>query len=112
MSAPRLNRALALEHAVRTPDGAGGYGLSWETLGTLWAEVKALTGREAGGAAGPLAVARLAITVRAAPVGSDARPVAGQRFRDGTRVFAIRVVSEADPSGLYLLCQAEEEVSR
>ncbi len=110
MKAPPLSRKLVLEHAVRSADGAGGYALSWEALGTLWAGVRPLTGRDRGGLAGPVSVGRYAVTVRAMPVGSASRPVAGQRFRDGSRILAIRAVSEADAAGKYLTCQAEEEV--
>ena len=39
MKAPHLNRALVLEGAQRTPDGAGGFIEAWSSLGTLWAEV-------------------------------------------------------------------------
>ena len=109
MSAPKLTRALTLEHAVRMADGAGGFSLTWEPLGTLWAEVKTATGRERGGVSGPVSVGRYGVTVRATPVGSASRPVAGQRFRDGVRLFAIRAVSEADAEGRFLICQTEEE---
>ncbi len=111
MKRPHLDRKLVLEHAVRIPDGAGGYNLGWEILGTLWAQFAAYRGRERAGNAGPVSVGGFSITVRSAPVGSAARPVAGQRFRDGARIFAIRAVSEADREGLYLTCRADEEVA-
>lgn len=106
-----LNRQLALEHAVRVPDGAGGFALAWETLGTLWAQVTPAAGSERGDTAGPVSVSRYAVTVRAAPVGAVSRPVAGQRFREGTRIFAIRAVGEAKGSDLYLTCRVEEEAA-
>ncbi|MCV6587121.1 MAG: head-tail adaptor protein [Marinibacterium sp.] len=111
MTPPDLNRKLALEHAVRVPDGAGGYAMAWETLGTLWGGMRAASGRERGDSSGPVSVGRYTVTVRAAPVGAVSRPVAGQRFRDGVRVFAIRAVSEAEGTGLYLNCRVEEEVA-
>lgn len=110
MSAPRLNRALALEEASRVADGAGGYATSWFALGTLWAEVKPGTGRERAGEFVTLATVPYRITVRAAPPGSPSRPRPEQRLRDGSRIFRILAVSEADAAGRYLACFAHEEV--
>ncbi|SHE50202.1 head-tail adaptor [Loktanella atrilutea] len=109
MSLPLLNRKLVLEAAVRTPDLSGGYGTAWQPLGTLWAEIRAGSGTARG--ANGLALSRvpLRITVRAAPAGSDARPVAGQRFREGARVYAIVAVAERDGGARFLTCHAEEE---
>ena len=41
-----LNRHLVLEAPERAPDGAGGYGETWQPIGALWAEIVARTGRE------------------------------------------------------------------
>lgn len=108
---PRLSRALVLEAPTPAGDGAGGYVGGWQALGTLWAEVSGRTGRERGAAGMPVATMAYRITVRAAPEGSSMRPAAGQRFRDGARVFAIRAVTERDLGGRYLLCFADEEVA-
>lgn len=112
MAPPMLNREMVLEAPAQVPDGAGGYTTSWTALGTLWAEVRPGTGREGRGLGGPLSRVPYKITVRAAPVGSDARPAAGQRLREGTRIFAILAVAEADTSGRYLTVHAEEETAR
>jgi head-tail adaptor len=112
ISAPVLDRGLELEEQARNGDGAGGWNRSWSSLGTIWAAVRARTGREIEeGARGRSRVSHR-ILVRAAPVGSAARPRADQRFRDGERVFAIRAVTEADARGRYLLCWADEEALR
>ncbi|SFG28057.1 phage head closure protein [Sulfitobacter dubius] len=110
MSRPHLNRMLVLEVPQRANDGAGGYTEVWQPLGTLWAEVRARTGRET--VKGGLAISRTGfkITVRAAPIGSVERPTAEQRFRDGTRIFVIRAVADHDVGGRYLTCFADEEV--
>lgn len=110
MAPPRLNRPLVLEGAVRLPDGAGGFKEVWAARGTLWAEVSARSGRQVE--AEGLAVARAGyrITVRAAPQGAASRPEAGQRLRDGARVFAILSVTEADGAGRFLSLWAQEEV--
>ena len=110
---PHLNRALVLEQAFRLPDGAGGYGLSWQALGTIWAEVRATSGREREGlGAAALAQVSYRIVTRAAPVGAPSRPRPDQRLREGARIFLIRAVAEADPEGRYLICHATEEVAK
>lgn len=95
-----MNRALVLEAPVEVPDGAGGVSRDWRALGTLWAAV-AGSAREVDG----VPVASLRITVRAAPTGSPARPVAGQRFREGARLFRIKAVLDGERT---LTCIAEE----
>ncbi|GAA6179035.1 MULTISPECIES: head-tail adaptor protein [unclassified Shimia] len=104
-----LSRQLVLERAVTAPDGAGGFTHSWEELGTVWAEMRARSGRERDGGDLSLSSAKYKITVRAAPVGTTARPTPDCRFREGARVFAIEAVTEADPQGRYLVCHAVEE---
>ncbi|SMX32163.1 head-tail adaptor protein [Octadecabacter ascidiaceicola] len=107
--APRLNRQLVLEAPTQASDGAGGYTQGWIALGTLWASVTARSGREAAGIAAPLSRVAYRIIVRAAPTGSDARPQANQRFRDGDRTFVILAVAEDDADARYLNCTAQEE---
>lgn len=111
MGLPQLTRRLALEEPQRVPDGAGGFDETWVVLGHLWAEVTARTGRETAGQVGSVSVVPYRITVRGAPVGQAARPKAEQRFREGTRLFRILSVAEADPQGRYLVCMAEEEAA-
>lgn len=107
----RLNRALQLEEPSATPDGSGGFSESWTVLGTLWGEVRARSGREQSGIGRARSVVPYIITVRAAPEGAPERPRAGQRFRDGSRLFRILAVADDDPSGRFLSCFAEEEVT-
>ncbi|MCC5985828.1 MAG: head-tail adaptor protein [Rhodobacteraceae bacterium] len=111
MSAPRLTRALVLEAPVAAPDGAGGQVITWTPLGTLWAEIRpGGQGAERLADPGPEALQRLRITVRGAPVGSEARPRPGQRLvEDGTRRFRVLSVAEADAQGRYLICSAIAE---
>lgn len=111
MNAPLLNRKLLLEHAVQTPDGAGGFSESWASLGTLWAEVVAGTGSEKAGEFITVSSVPYRITVRAAPVGAPSRPKPDQRFREGTKLFRIKAVSERDPQARFLTCFAYEEES-
>ncbi len=96
-----MNRAMVLEEPVDAPDGAGGRVRTWRALGTLWADIRGGAVRDVGGV--PVAV--LKITVRTAPFGAPSRPVAGQRFREGERLFRISGVAEGERT---LVCTAEE----
>jgi head-tail adaptor len=112
MNAPHLNRALVLEGVVRTPDGAGGFTSAWTALGTLWAEVLPGSGGDTLGEERLLSAVPYRITVRGTPVGSPSRPLAGQRFREGTRLFLIQAVTERDQYGRYLTCFSREEIPK
>jgi len=111
MSAPQLNRSLVLEGLTKIADGAGGYTRVWEPLGVVWAELKAGTGREVGAVATTVSRVPYKITVRAAPYGAPSRPSAGQRFRDGTRIFNINAVAEKGVYAQFLTCHVDEEVA-
>lgn len=111
MGVVTLNRKLVLEGVDRMPDGAGGYTETWVQLGTLWAEITARTGREAAGEGGSLSSTGYRISVRAAPYGAPSRPVPGQRFREGLRLFRIESVAERDGAARYLTCFCQEEVA-
>ncbi len=109
MSGVPLNRALVLEVPLRVADGAGGFAEGWQAMGTVWAEVRAGAGRMGGGMEAAATVQTLRITLRGLPQGHALRPVAGQRFRDGGRVYRIGAVTERDSAGRYLICAAEED---
>ena len=111
MKTPHLNHALVLEAPVRISDSAGGFTQGWMAQGTLWAEITARTGREAGQTGAPVSRMSHRIVVRGAPWGNPDRPAPHQRFRDGTRIFNILAVAERDPNARYLVCFAEEEVA-
>jgi head-tail adaptor len=109
MSAPRLNRQLVLETPDVLSDGAGGFVQGWVPLGILWGAVTARTGRETALSGAPVSTMAYRVIVRGAPMGSDRRPAAQQRFREGDRIFTIQAVAEHDPDGRYLACFVNEE---
>lgn len=111
MSAPVLNRPLMLEERGQVADGAGGFVESWTELGSLWADVQLRSGRDASGLDAALGLTSYRIVVRGAPQGAVSRPRPGQRFRDGSRYFAVHAVSEEGPDGRFLICFAEEELA-
>jgi head-tail adaptor len=110
MSGLRLSRELVLESMRSEDDGAGGYRETWVPLGVHWAEVVAGSGRDVPGEEITLSSVPYRITVRAYPVGHEGRPLPGQRFREGMRLFRIVAVTERDRAAMYLLCFAREEV--
>ena len=110
MSLPQLTRTMVLETPVRAEDGAGGCVTSWTALGTLHTDVKTGTGRQSGGIVATLSKLTCRIVVRAAPDGAPSRPKAGQRLREGNRVFRIDAVAAFDRGAHYLTCFAVEEV--
>nr|WP_308418331.1 head-tail adaptor protein [Palleronia aestuarii] len=107
----RLTRPLILERADRLPDGAGGFSETWEALGVLWADVAPRAGRQMAAPVATVSQMSYRIMVRGAPQSSPQRPVPGQRFRDGARVFHIRAVTEAAPLAHFLICFCDEEVA-
>lgn len=109
MKAPCLRRQLVLESPEVLTDGAGGYVHGWIPLGVLWAEVVPRSGRQIAHFGAPVSRMGYRITVRGAAMGSDQRPAAQQRFRDGDRIYTIEAVAEADPNGRFLVCFAQEE---
>lgn len=109
MIAPRLNRQLVLEAPQHQNDGSGGFSVNWQALGTLWAQVTARGGRETIGVGTPVSAVTYRIIVRGAPDTMARRPRPEQRFRDGSRLFYIQAVTEADADGRYLTCFATEE---
>ena len=57
-----------------------------------------------------LMISLFRITIRAVPPTSPSRPEAGQRFREGTRVFLIRAVADAKDAR-HLICYVDEETA-
>ena len=103
MSFPhRLDRRLDLEECVHTPDGSGGFEVTWTNLGRLPAAVVPRSGREQFANGRAQTDMSVRIFVRAAPVSSPARPKPQQRLRDGVRIYEIEAVAEARESPLYL----------
>lgn len=109
MKPPALNRRLELQASVNVADGAGGFAVTWTTLGTLWAEVKPVSGREVAGIEVSLSAVSYVITVRAAQAASEQRPLAGQHLVEGSRRFEILAVAEVGAEGRHLRCYAREE---
>lgn len=98
-----LRRRLTLEAPVATPDGLGGTTQAFETVAALWAQLEWLSGGEHWRRGRPEQVATHRVTLRWRP-GVDA----GQRLRDGNRLFDIRAVADPDGSRRRLICLVQE----
>ncbi|KPF65508.1 hypothetical protein IP69_17580 [Bosea sp. AAP35] len=98
-----LRRRLTLEAPVATPDGLGGATLTFETVAALWARLEWLSGGEHWRRGRPEQAATHRVTLRWRS-GVDA----GQRLRDGDRLFDIRAVADPDGSRRHLICLVEE----
>jgi SPP1 family predicted phage head-tail adaptor len=98
-----LRRRLTLEATVATPDGLGGATQAYATVAALWAQVEWMSGDERWRAGRPeqFATHRVILRWRA---GIDA----GQRLRDGARIYEIRAVDDPDGSRRRLICLVEE----
>lgn len=107
MTGPDMNVAMQLEAPDQVADGMGGWTREWRVQGRLWCAMDARSGREKATRLGTLGVVQWRITTRAAPVGDPRRPLPGQRLRNGSRVFLIEAVAEADTH--HLDCFAREE---
>ena len=85
-----------------TPDGGGGFTESWQSVGTLWAEITPLGASQSFGPDCRETRVRHRITTRARP-----DILAGMRIATQTRRFAIRAVlaREAESPVLTLLCE-------
>jgi SPP1 family predicted phage head-tail adaptor len=98
-----LRRRLVLEGPVATPDGLGGATQAFVTLASVWARVEWLGGEERWRLGRPEQAATHRITLRWR-AGLDA----GQRLRDGARLFDIRSVADPDGDRRRLVCLVEE----
>ena len=106
-TASDLGSALVLEAPVRVSDGGGGWEVSWQPLGTLWAAMRAVGAAEREHGVRRYGRVTHRVTVRSAPAGSPRRPRADQRFLAGDRVLNVRGVAEAPEPG-FLICWCEE----
>lgn len=101
-----LDKRLALEAPVETPDGAGGVTRSYAAVTTLWANVAPVSARGdvIADAAGATVTHRIVIRMR-----SDV--TTRHRLRDGARVYRIVSLREQDGEKRFLDIGAEERVT-
>lgn len=98
-----LRRRLLLQAAMATPDGLGGTTQVYETVAAVWAQLEWIAGGERWRRGRPEQVATHRVTLRWR-AGVDA----GQRLRDGDRLFDIRAVADPDGGRRRLVCLVQE----
>jgi SPP1 family predicted phage head-tail adaptor len=100
-----LRHRLTLEAPVETPDGAGGVTRTYTTVATLWAALVPVA------AAGDVQADALAATVtHRILMRARSDLTTRHRLRQGTRVFRIVALRDADGSGRFVEVQAQERV--
>ncbi|MEM9969553.1 MAG: head-tail adaptor protein [Pseudomonadota bacterium] len=107
----QMSRKLTLEERLGGSDGAGGKLGGWTALGVHWGHVEARTGRFETGEGYPRSRVPYRIIIRAVAPDAPSRPKAGQRFREGNRIYRIRSVADQGERLRYLVCLADEEVA-
>lgn len=100
-----LRRFLTLQSPARTPDGAGGFTVVWQDVAEVPAEISSAGARE------QFAQNRLSgkVTHRIRIRHRDDVTTA-MRFLEGSRAYAIRAFSDADPRREFMEILAEEEI--
>ena len=99
-----LNRKFTLEALAASPDGAGGQSEAWTPLGEHFVALSASAGRERDSGGRPSARVTHRCWLRYHDYDDPARPRPDQRFREGSRIYAIRAIAEADDLRRYLVC--------
>ncbi|TWF57004.1 phage head closure protein [Neorhizobium alkalisoli] len=100
----QMTARLELEAPQAEPDGQGGAVVVWNEVASLWARIEPVSfavGEEASAEGGTVSH-RIWVRFREGLA-------AGQRFRKGARLFAIKLVRDPDETERYLVCQCEEE---
>lgn len=100
----QMTARLELEVPQAAPDGQGGAAVGWMATASLWARIEPVSVAMAEEASAEAARVTHRIWVR---FRQDI--VAGQRFRKGERVFALRLVRDPDETQRYLVCHCEED---
>lgn len=99
----KLRHRLILEEPVRLDDEAGGASETWREVATLWASIRARSGKETLAADQFAGRVNSEITIRYRP---DVVPA--MRFRSQNRIFAILAVLDEDGRRRWQKCLCEE----
>lgn len=101
--AGQLRTQMVLEDPVETPDGQGGFSVTWTERAIVWAALEPAGGRAElfADRAAVLSTHRIWLRHR-----EDVRP--GQRLRRDTRTYRIDQAEDADGTRRYLTVRATE----
>lgn len=102
--ASALRRRVAIEQAMDTPDGAGGFSRSWAAQAHAWAAFQALRGGPHDRGDRPVLGNVFAVRMRWRDDLDGAR-----RLRDGARIFVILHCGDPDGRRAWIDLTVEEE---
>ena len=101
-----LRFRVILESPARIAEDGGAASYSWSSLGSMFARIKPIAGREIVAADGTSARVTHEVTLR------HRDPIdATMRFIDGTRVLEIRAVLDMEGRRRWLRCLCEERLA-
>ncbi|HEU0118812.1 MAG TPA: phage head closure protein [Alphaproteobacteria bacterium] len=103
-----LRKQVIIQQEAQTPDGAGGYSLSWTNVATVWAEITPASGREVYTAQHLEGHVTHHIYMR---YRSDIAVTTDMRVLYGARSFNIRSVMNYDERNQRLELLVEEGVA-
>ena len=103
-----LRKQVAVQQELPTPDGAGGYALSWVTVAATWAEITPMAGREVFIDGHNESHVTHKITLRWR---SDITITADMRILYNNRTFNIRAVINTDERNQFIEILADEGVA-
>lgn len=101
-----LRHGLIIEAPLRMADDGASAATSWSFVATVWAAIRAVSGREIVDADGVSARLSHQITIRWR---SDL--TTAMRFHDGSRIFLIHGLRDVDDTRRRLTCLVEELAS-
>lgn len=98
-----LSKPMILQRPVEASDGCGGLLVTWETLATVWCELKPVRHASQDMAQQQIEDTWHDVTLRHRP-----DVASGHRFVLETRILAIETVHDPDERGAYLVCRTRE----
>jgi len=108
LRAGQMNRRITLQRPSTAQDTCGGPVRTWTDLGTFWAEIQPLSGRELESAQRMASEVSHQIVVRYQAIFADTRQVAGYRAVYRSRIFNIHAALNEDESNVLITLLASE----
>lgn len=105
--ASRLRHRVVIETPVRSSDGQGGSSISWNSVATVWSEIRSV---RSGSAEPVVAGKRQAEVTYEITLRYRNDVSAKERIRYGERLFNIRSVDNIDGADVILVLRVEEGV--
>ncbi|MGL4488779.1 MAG: phage head closure protein [Rhizobiaceae bacterium] len=104
MDPGQLRTEMMLQDAVETPDGSGGFAVSWVDVATVWVAIEAISLRAESFGGRQIEEVSHRIVMRHR---DDVKP--GQRLARSSANYRVQQVADLDGTGRYLTAFALEE---